>query len=113
MLGLVKVALTPPPVAENVEPAAVSFQAISGIYERAELIVSAVPLLPLQKVVAPATVLGAVPVTAPAPSPVNSLPPTAVTSGMASRHVNRETQNRYGGRSSFRSRLLRNRRPDR
>src|SRR5450755_2394807 len=42
---------------------------------------SLVLLVPPQKVVAPAVVLGAVPVRAPAASPVNSVPPIPVTSG--------------------------------
>ena len=43
---------------------------------------SVVLLVPLQNGVAPAVVLGAVPVTVPAASPLNSVPPIPVTSGI-------------------------------
>src|ERR1022692_3209112 len=64
--------LAPPPEAERTPSAAVSFQASSGIYIRAESIVS-LPEAPSQYVVV--EVLGG--------SPKNSFPPIPVTSGIA------------------------------
>jgi hypothetical protein len=58
--------LAPPPVAESEHLSAVSFHAISGMYERAEALLE--PFDAFQKELA-------------LPPSLNSVPPTAVTSG--------------------------------
>src|SRR5581483_10882821 len=76
-LGFANIVLAPPPPALN-PLVLLSFQAASGIYDKAVPVELVEPQVPSQKVVAPAQPL----VIVAAPSPLNWLPPTPVTSGM-------------------------------
>src|SRR5580704_7422304 len=78
-VGFAKKVLAPPPEAEREPFSAVSFQAISGMYVIADEMVSVPPVVPVQYVVAAAFP----PETVAAASPVNSVPPVPVTSGIA------------------------------